>query len=122
DMGENVSMVADQVRAEATRRTRHAPDPRPSRIELPRASQVVPILALVLGCALTAASYQASWVHLAYRLPRMHAVIDTTIGLGSLLVAYLSYNRAQALGRQRDYVLVFALGFGGFVNLLAAVI
>ena len=53
---------------------------------------------------------------------RMHAVIDTTIGLVSLLPAYLVYSRAQALGRQRDYMLVFALGFGGLVNLTAAVI
>jgi signal transduction histidine kinase len=79
------------------------------------------MVALVLGCALTAASYKSTWVHLAYRLPRMHAIIDTTIGLVSLLLAYLVYNRARALARPRDYVLVFALGFGGFVNLIAAI-
>ena len=115
-------MVADQIRADAVQRVRDAADSSTRRLELPRASQLVPILALVLGCALTAASYWTSWVHLAYRLPRMHAVIDTTIGLVFLLPAYLVYSRAQALGRQRDYMLVFALGFGGLVNLTAALI
>jgi signal transduction histidine kinase len=50
----------------------------------------------------------------------MHAIIDTTIGLVSLLLACLVYSRAQVLGRPRDYMLLFALGFGGFVNLFAA--
>ncbi len=86
-----------------------------------RASHLAPVVALILGCLLTAASFGSSWVHLAYRLPRMHAVIDTTIGLVSLLLAYLVYSRAQVLGRQRDYVLLFALGFSGFVNLFAAI-
>jgi signal transduction histidine kinase len=118
-MGENVVMATQELGTETTALHRAAVNPR--RLELPRASQLVPILALVLGCALTAASFQVSWVHLAYRLPRMHAVIDTTIGLVSLLLAYLVYNRAQVLGRQRDFVLVFALGLGGFVNLIAAI-
>jgi hypothetical protein len=64
---------------------------------------------------------RTTWLHLAYRLPRMHAVIDTTIGLVSLLLAYLVYGRVQAFGRQRDSILAFALGFGGIVNLFAAV-
>jgi signal transduction histidine kinase len=119
-MGENVMMIADQVGVEAVR-VRRAADARSRRLELPGVSQLVPVLALVLGCALTAASFKTSWVHLAYRLPRMHAVIDTTIGLGSLLLAYLVHSRAQALRHQRDYLLVFALGFGGFVNLIAAI-
>ena len=97
------------------------PRPRLRALSCRRGSQIVPLLALVLGAALTAASYKTSWVHLAYRLPRMHAVIDTTIGLVSLLLAYLVYGRVQVLGRQRDYVLAFALGFGGVVNLFAAV-
>jgi signal transduction histidine kinase len=87
---------------------------------MPRRVEVVPVVALVLGCLLTAASYETSWVHLAYRLPRMHAVIDTTIGLVSLLVAYLVYGRFEALHKRRDYVLAFALGLGGLVSLFAA--
>jgi signal transduction histidine kinase len=50
----------------------------------------------------------------------MHAVIDTTIGLVSLLVAYLVYGRFEALQRRRDYLLAFALGLGGLVSLFAA--
>ena len=91
------------------------------RLEAPLASELVPLAALLFGCVLTALSFGSSWVHLAYRLPRMHAVIDTAIGLVSLLLAYLVYGRVQALGRQRDSVLAFALGFGGIVNLFAAV-
>jgi len=113
-------MAAEQLDS-TKQQVRPVADVNRRRPELPRASQLVPILALILGCVLTAASFKTSWVHLAYRVPRMHAVIDTTIGLVSLLLAYLVYNRAQALGRQRDFVLVFALGFGGFVNLIAAI-
>src|SRR5215471_7511769 len=71
-------------------------------LALPRRTDVVPLLALVLGCIVTAASFETSWVHLAYRLPRMHAVIDTTIGLVSLLVAYLVYGRVEAFHKRRD--------------------
>src|SRR5262249_26615466 len=46
--------------------------------------------------------------------------IDTTIGLVSLLLAYLVYARVEVLRRQRDYTLAFALGFSGLVNLFAA--
>ena len=121
-IGENVVMAAEELGPEDVRPLRRDAGVHPRRLELPHASQLVPISALVLGCVLTAASFKSSWVHLAYRLPRMHAVIDTTIGLVSLLLAYLVYSRARALGRQRDYMLVFALGFGGLVNLIAAVI
>jgi signal transduction histidine kinase len=114
-------MAAQRVGQKAVHQVRPEAHVNPRRLEISRASQLVPILALVLGCVLTAASFKTSWVHLAYHLPRMHAVIDTTIGLVSLLLAYLVYNRAQVLGRQRDFVLVFALGFGGFVNLFAAI-
>jgi signal transduction histidine kinase len=115
-------MAAEELGSETARRVRPDAHVRPLGLELPRASQLVPISALILGCILTAASFGSSWVHLAYRLPRMHAVIDTTIGLVSLLLAYLVYCRARALERQRDYMLVFALGFSGFVNLIAAII
>ena len=91
------------------------------RIEAPLASELVPVAALLLGGGLTALSFGSPWVHLAYHLPRMHAIIDTTIGLVSLLLAFLVYGRVQALGRLRDSVLAFALGFGGAVNLFAAV-
>jgi signal transduction histidine kinase len=91
------------------------------RVELPRTSQLVPLAALALGVGLTIASYETSWVHLAYHLPRIHAVIDTTIGLVSLLLAHLVYSRVQVLHRYRDVVLAFALGFSGLVNLLAAI-
>jgi signal transduction histidine kinase len=96
--------------------------PRPERpLIMPRRVELVPLIALVLGCLLTAASYETSWVHLAYRLPRMHAVIDTAIGLVSLLVAYLVYGRFQALHKRRDYLLAVALGLAGLVSLFAAV-
>jgi signal transduction histidine kinase len=121
-IGDNTVMAAEELGPETIRRVRRDAGVHPRRLELPRASQLVPISTLILGCVLTAASYKTSWVHLAYRLPRMHAVIDTTIGLVSLLVAYLVHSRARVLGRQRDYMLVFALGFSGFVNLIAAVI
>ncbi len=81
----------------------------------------MPVTVLILGCIVTALSFESTWLHLAYRLPRMHAVLDTTIGLASLLLAYLVYGRVQALGRQRDAVLAFALGFSGSVNVFAAV-
>jgi signal transduction histidine kinase len=103
------------------RARRHVEVGRGRRMEAPLASELVPVAALLLGGALTALSFGSPWVHLAYRLPRMHAVIDTTIGLVSLLLAYLVYGRVQALGRLRDSVLAFALGFGGVVNLFAAV-
>ena len=121
-MNENVVMAAEELESETVHRVRPGGEVGPRLLELPHASQLVPISALVLGCVLTAVSFKSSWVHLAYHLPRMHAVIDTTIGLVSLLTAYLVYSRAQALGRQRDYMLVFALGFGGLVSLTAAVI
>ena len=111
-----VSTEAAQTRPELRPRS-EAPA---RRLELPRGSQIVPFLALALGAALTVASYKSSWIHLAYRLPRMHAVIDTTIGLVSLLLAYLVYGRVEVFHRQRDYTLAFALGFGGLVNLFAA--
>lgn len=120
-MGDNMVMVTKELDSDVAPRVRRDALAVARRLELPRPSQLVPILALVLGCALTAASYNTSWVHLAYRLPRMHAVIDTTIGLVSFLLAFLVYSRAQVIGRPRDYVLVFALGFGGFVNLIAAI-
>lgn len=100
---------------------RHADGGRARRIERPLASELVPVAALVLGGALTALSFVSPWVHLAYHLPRLHAIIDTAIGLASFLLAYLVYGRVQALGRLRDSVLAFALGFGGVVNLFAAV-
>jgi len=107
--------------------------PRMARVSTPRAlvdrvdatsrpaSDAVPIVALVLGAILTALSFRGSWVHLAYRLPRMHAVIDTTIGLICFLLAYLVYGRVQVLWRERDALLVFALGFSGVVSLFTAV-
>src|SRR5207244_10779229 len=113
-------MATEELVPETVHRVDPDAEVPPRRFERPRASQLVPITVLVLGSVLTAASFKSSWVHLAYHLPRMHAIIDTTIGLVSLLLAYLVYSRAQALGRQRDYMLVFALGFGGFVNLFAA--
>src|SRR5205807_3773018 len=71
----------------------------------------------VQTCALPISlSFGTTWVHLAYHLPRLHAVIDTTIGLVSLLLAYLVYGRVQAFGRQRDAILAVALGFSGIVN------
>ena len=112
--------ATDDVDAPPARRPRHSPDLHAWRLELPRASQLVPVSALVLGCVLTIASFKSSWVHLAYHLPRMHAIIDTTIGLVAVLLACLVHSRARAMGRGRDYVLVFALGFGGLVNLIAA--
>src|SRR3954463_725576 len=89
--------------------TREPSEAAPSRpvVASPHGSQLIPIVALVAGCVLAAASYQTRWVD-AYRLPRMHVVIDTTIGFVSLLLAYLVYGRAVVLGRQRDYVLAFA--------------
>jgi signal transduction histidine kinase len=114
-------MATKELDPETVHRVRRDAEVTRRRLELPRASQLVPITVLILGSVLTAASFKSSWVHLAYHLPRMHSVIDTTIGLVSLLLAYLVYSRAQALGRQRDYMLVFALGFGGFVNLFAAI-
>ena len=122
-MRENPSgsvMTAEGVDAPNPRRPRRGTEANAWRLEPPRASQLVPASALVLGCVLTAASYKSSWVHLAYHLPRMHAIIDTTIGLVSVLLAYLVHSRARAMGAGRDYVLVFALGFGGLVNLIAA--
>ena len=118
-MDENV--VVSTGAAQTRPQPRRGSEAEAPRLELPRGSQIVPLLALVLGAALTVASYKTSWIHLAYRLPRMHAVIDTTIGLVSLLVAYLVYGRVEVLHRQRDYTLAFALGLGGLVNLFAAV-
>ena len=96
-------------------------DAKRGRIDAPNTIELVPFAALALGALVTILSFGSSWVHLAYHLPRLHAVIDTTIGLVSLLLAYLVYGRVQALGRQRDSVLAFALGLAGFVNLFAAV-
>jgi signal transduction histidine kinase len=90
-------------------------------MDVPLASELAPVAALVIGCILTALAFGPSWIHLAYRLPRMHAIIDTAIGIVSLLLAYLMYGRVQALHRQRDFGLAFALGFSGFVSLFAAI-
>jgi signal transduction histidine kinase len=116
-------MTTDALGTETVTPPRPAEGARSNRRTADAASraQLVPILALVSGCLLTIASFGTTWVHLAYRLPRMHAVIDTAIGLVSLLLAYLVYGRVLALHRQRDYVLAFALGFSGFVNLFAAI-
>lgn len=114
-------MPAEALDSKVGPRAHRHVDVRPGRIEAPLASELVPVATLLLGGALTALSFATPWVHLAYRLPRLHAVIDTTIGLVSLLLAYLVYGRVQALGRQRDSVLAFALGFGGIVNLFAAI-
>ena len=67
----------------------HAVIARGRRIEAPLTSELVPVAALLLAGLLTVFSFASPWVHLAYRLPRMHAIIDTTIGLVSLLLAYL---------------------------------
>ena len=91
------------------------------RLALVPASQVVPIAALVLGCALTALAFDASWVRLAYRLPRMHGVLESAIGLVSVLVAYLVYGRVRTFGRLRDLVLAFALGFSAVLHLFVAI-
>jgi signal transduction histidine kinase len=115
-------VVSEAVQAETAVAT-VVRDPRRSArppIRVPVA-QLVPIAALVLGCALTALSFQSSWVRLAYRLPRMHGVLETAIGLVSVLVAYLFYGRVRAFGRWRDLVLAFALGFGAAVHLFAAI-
>jgi hypothetical protein len=61
-MGENVVMATEELDRRAAARGDRVP---PRHLELPRVSQLVPMLALVLGCALTAASYNTSWVHLA---------------------------------------------------------
>ncbi len=85
------------------------------------AAPVVPIVVLVLGGIFTAVSFGTSWIHLAYRLPRLHVAIDTSIGLISFTLAYLVHGRVRAFGRRRDEVLVAAFAVGGAVNLLAAV-
>jgi signal transduction histidine kinase len=121
DLVENMAMAAKTLDSRVGPRPPGRTDVKRGRIDTPLASELVPVAALLLGALLTASSFGTSWVHLAYRLPRLHAVIDTTIGLVSLLLAYLVYGRVQALGRQRDSVLAFALGFGGIVNLFAAV-
>src|SRR5262245_59865511 len=51
----------------------------------------------------------------------MHGVLETSIALVSLLVAYLLYGRVRAFGRWRDLVLTFALMFGAAVHLYAAI-
>ena len=91
------------------------------RVELPTSSQLVPLLALLFGVAVTALSYTSDWLELAYQLPRMHAVIDTTIAIVSFFLAYLVYGRLEALGRRRDYMLAYTFGFSGMVNLYAAI-
>jgi signal transduction histidine kinase len=108
-------MAADAISAQSTRRAEER------ALELPRGSQLVPLVVLILGCIVTAVSVKSSWVHLAYRLPRMHAVFDTTVGLISLLLAYLVFERVEVLHRERDYELAFALGFSGLVNLFSAI-
>jgi hypothetical protein len=85
------------------------------------ASQLVPVAAIVLGSVLTVLSLDSSWVPLAYRLPRMHGVLESAIGLVSVLVAYLVYGRVRTHGRLRDLVLAFALGFTAVVHLFAAI-
>jgi signal transduction histidine kinase len=110
-------MAADAIRAESTSATRSED----RSLELPRGSQLVPLVALILGCVITALSVKSSWVHLAYRLPRMHAIFDTSVGLISLLLSYLVFERVEVLHRERDYELAFALGFSGLVNLYSAV-
>jgi signal transduction histidine kinase len=90
------------------------------RVEWPTAPQLVPLLALVLGVLLTAAAFLSSRVHLAYELPGVHTMIDTTIGLVSFLLAYLVFGRLQVLSRKRDYMLAYAFAFSGCVNLYAA--
>jgi signal transduction histidine kinase len=90
-------------------------------LELPRGSQLIPVVALILGCVVTAVSIRSSSVHLAYRLPRMHAIFDTTVGLISLLLAYLVFERVEVLQRESDYELAFALGFSGLVNIFSAI-
>jgi signal transduction histidine kinase len=90
-------------------------------IASPTSSELIPIVVLILGGILTALSLGTSWVHLAYQLPRMHAVIDTTVGLISVLLAYLVYGRVQVKHRQRDLVLAFALGLSAIVNLFSAI-
>src|SRR5689334_14286788 len=100
-------MASDAVatqpgRTEAERRTR-------VRVEAPSSAELVPVVVLLSGLLLTILSFESHWINLAYRLPRMHAVIDTAVGLTSLLLAYLVYGRVQALGRQRDVTLAFAL-------------
>jgi signal transduction histidine kinase len=116
-IGENTEMAADAIRAQSTR----ASGPEERTLELPRGSQLVPVVVLILGCVVTAVSVKSSWVHLAYRLPRMHAIFDTSVGLISLLLAYLVFQRVEVLQRERDYELAFALGFSGLVNLFSAI-
>jgi signal transduction histidine kinase len=110
-------MAADAIRAQSTSNSRAEE----RALELPRGSQLIPVLALILGCIVTAVSVKSSWVHLAYRLPRMHAIFDTTVGLISLLLAYLVFQRVEVSQRERDYELAFALGFSGLVNLFSAI-
>src|SRR5262245_59908599 len=91
------------------------------RVDAPSSTELIPVVVLLSGLLLTILSFESHWIDLALRLPRMHAVIDTAIGLTSLLLAYLVYGPVQALGRQRDVTLAFALGFGGLVNIFSAV-
>jgi hypothetical protein len=78
---------------------------------------------VILGCIVTVRSLESSWLHVGCRLPRVHAVIDTTVGVASLLLS----SRTSSMAGSRcavdsaDAVLAFVLGFGGIVNVFAAV-
>ena len=121
-MVENMGVVSEAVDAETVIGAVGPGDRTPSRrLSNDSPSPLVPIAAVVLGCVLTALAFQRSWLHLAYRQPRMHGVVQTAIALVSLLVAYLVYGRVRTFGRWRDLVLAFALGFSGAVHLFAAI-
>src|SRR5215203_2185435 len=107
-MGGSKSMVSEALDPH-TSVDAEAPEARRenrSRSRLPT-SPALPVAAIVLGCVLTAFSLDSSWVPLAYRLPRMHGVLESAIGLVSVLVAYLVYGRVRTHGRLRDLVLAF---------------
>src|SRR4051794_3535240 len=71
-IAENVCMAVEGVSSRVMR----VPRPSPARVIAPPAtSELIPIVVLILGGVLTALSLGSSWVHLAYRMPRMHAVI-----------------------------------------------
>jgi signal transduction histidine kinase len=70
----------------------------------------VPLAALAVGAAATALTSFAPFVHVAYRSPSAHLVLETTGALVALLAAYLLFGRFRTSRRANDLALIYPLG------------
>jgi signal transduction histidine kinase len=88
---------------------------------LPRAYWL-PLAAAAVGAGVTLMTTFAPFVHVAYRSPSVHLVLETTAALIALLAAYLLFGRFRTSRKASDLALIYPLALFAANNVFVSFI